>query len=128
WRVVDVAPILAEIKTAPDRLRPGVVGSTLLANALSAGRLGNAVAAEVAAGGLRDLEASMKARKAPETKKEEIMVLEADGMALLAAGVRKAPVKKLDQPAATEESMNPPPAPPAEQNDDRPIKRAHELP
>ena len=127
WRVVDVAPILAEIKTAPDRLRPGVVGSTLLANALSAGRLGNAAAAEVAAGGLRDLEASMKARKAAETKQVEIMVLEADGMALLAGGDRNAAVKKLEQAAATEESMNPPSGPPGEQDDDPPIKPAHEL-
>ena len=50
WRVVDVTPILAQIKAEPDKVRPGVVGSTLLANALSAGRLGNVAAAQLAAG------------------------------------------------------------------------------
>jgi len=127
WRVVDVAPILAEIKTAPDRLRPSVAGSTLLANALSASRLGNVAAAQLAAAGLRDLEASMKARKAGETKQVEIMALEADGMALLAGGDRNAAVKKLEQAAAAEESMDPPSGPPGEQDTDPPIKPAHEL-
>src|SRR5262245_25893011 len=127
WRVVDVAPLLAEIKNAPDRLRPSVAGATLLANALSASRLGSVAAAQLAAGGLRDLEASMKARKAAETKQVEIMALEADGMALLAGGDRNAAVKKLEQAAATEESMDPPSGPPGEQDTDPPIKPAHEL-
>src|SRR5207244_7327255 len=96
WRVANVAPIIAEIQAAPDRVKPGPAGSTLLANALSAARLGNAAAAQLAAGGLRDLEASMKARKAGDTKQVEVMVLEADGMALLAGGDRNAAVKKLE--------------------------------
>jgi hypothetical protein len=125
--VVDVAPILAEIKAAPDRLRPSVAGSTLLANALSAGRLGNVAAARLAAGGLHDLEASMKARKAGETQQVEIMALEADGMALLAGGDRDAAVKRLEQAAGIEESMDPPSGPPGEQDTDPPIKPAHEL-
>jgi tetratricopeptide (TPR) repeat protein len=127
WRVVDVASIVAQIKAEPDKVRPSVVGSTLLANALSAGRLGNAAAAQLAAGGLRDLEASMKARKAGETKQVEIMALEADGMALLAGGDRDAAVKRLEQAAAVEESMDPPSGPPGEQDTDPPIKPAHEL-
>src|SRR6266545_2407453 len=127
WRVVDVAPVIAEIKTAPDRLRPSVAGSTLLANALSAGHLRNSAAAKVAATGLRDLEASMKARKAGETKQVEIMALEADGMALLAGGDRDGALKRLEQAAVIEESMDPPSGPPGEQDTDPPIKPAHEL-
>ena len=127
WKLTDVAPILAEIKAAPDRLRPGVAGSTLLANALSAARLGNVAAAQLAAGGLRDLEASMKGRKAAETKQVEIMALEADGMAFLAGVDQSAAVKRLERAAAIEESMDPPSGPPGEQEDDPPIKPAHEL-
>jgi len=69
----------------------------------------------------------MKARKAGETKQVEIMALEADGMALLAGGDRNAAVKKLEQAAAVEESMDPPSGPPGEQDNDPPIKPAHEL-
>ena len=127
WRLTDVAPIVAQIKDAPDRVTARIAGATLLAAALSAARLGNAAAAELAAGGLRDLEVSMKARKAGDTKQVEIMALEAGGMSLLAAGDRNAAVKKLEQAAATEESMNPPSGPPGEQDDDPPIKPAHEL-
>jgi hypothetical protein len=127
WRVVDVAPIVAQIKDAPDRVNPQAAGSTLLAAALSAARLGNAAAAKVAAGGLRDLEASMKARKAADTKQVEIAAFEADGMSLLATGDRNGAVKKLEQAAAIEESMDPPSGPPGEQGDDPPIKPAHEL-
>ena len=104
-----------------------VAGSTLLAAAMSAARLGNAAAAELAAGGLRDLVASMKARKAFETKQVEIMALEAAGMALLARGDRDAAVKTLEQAAGIEESMDPPSGPPGEQDTDPPIKPAHEL-
>ncbi len=127
WRVVDVAPIIAEIKAAPDRVIPRIAGSTLLASALSAGRLGNAAAAKLAAGGLRDLEVSMKERKAGETKHVEIMTLEADGMALLAGGDRDAAVKRLEEAARIEESMDPPSGPPGENDTDPPIKPAHEL-
>ena len=127
WRVVDVAPVVAEIKAAPDKVKPSVAGATLLAAALSAERLGNAAAAALAAGGLRDLEVSMKARKAGETKQVEIMALEADGMALLAGGDRTGAVKRLEQAAVIEESMDPPSGPPGEQDTDPPIKPAHEL-
>src|SRR5206468_10105631 len=40
---------------------------------------------------------------------------------------QNAAVKKLEQAAAVEESMNPPSGPPGEQEDDPPIKPAHEL-
>ena len=62
WRTVDVAPIVARIKAAPDDINVRAASSMLLAAALSAAHLRNAAAAELAAGGLRDLEASMKAR------------------------------------------------------------------
>src|SRR6185503_19511526 len=88
WQLVDVAPLLARIKAEPDRITERIAGSTLLAAALSAARLRNAAAAELASGGLRDLAASMKARKAFETRQVEIMALEAAGMALLARGDR----------------------------------------
>jgi tetratricopeptide (TPR) repeat protein len=127
WRLADVAPIVAQIKAEPDRVNPRIVGATLLAAALSAAHLRNAAAAEVAAGGLRDLEASMKARKAGDTKQVEIMALEASGMALLAGGDRNAAIKKLEQAAAIEASMDPPSGPPGEQDTDPPIKPAHEL-
>src|SRR5437667_63628 len=70
---------------------------------------------------------SMKARKAAETKQVEIMALEADGMARLARGDRNTAVKKFEQAAEVEESMDPPSGPPGEQDDDPPIKPAHEL-
>jgi tetratricopeptide (TPR) repeat protein len=127
WRIADVAPIIAQIQDAPDRVNPRVAGATLLANALSAAYLRNGPAAKVAAAGLRDLEASMKARKAGETKQVEIMALEADGMALFAGGDRAGAVKKLEQAASIEESMDPPSGPPGEQDTDPPIKPAHEL-
>jgi tetratricopeptide (TPR) repeat protein len=127
WRVVDVAPLVAQIKAASDKVNARTAGSTLLAAALSAGRLGNAAAAELAAGGLRDLETSMKARKMNETKQVEIMALEATGMALLARGDRDAAVKTLEQAAGIEESMDPPSGPPGEQDTDPPITPAHEL-
>ena len=73
WQVVDVAPLLAQIKAEPNRTTERITGSTLLAAAMSAARLGNAAAAEQASGGLRDLAAAMKARKAFETRQVEIM-------------------------------------------------------
>jgi tetratricopeptide (TPR) repeat protein len=127
WQVAEVAPIIAQIRDAPDRVNPKVVGATLLAAAFSAAHLQNAAAAKVAAAGLRDLEASMKARKAGETKQVEIMALEADGMALLAGGDRDGALKRLEQAAVIEESMDPPSGPPGEQDTDPPIKPAHEL-
>ena len=127
WKVVDVSATVAQIKAAPDKINVRAAGATLLAAALSAGHLRNAAAAELAAGGLRDLEASMKARKVRETKQIEIMALEAAGMAELARGNHDAAVKKLEQAAAIEESMDPPSGPPGEQETDPPIKPAHEL-
>src|SRR5262245_59117032 len=127
WQVLDVAPLLARIKAEPDRITERVAGSTLLAAALSAALLGNAAAAELASGGLRDLVAAMKARKAFETRQVEIMALEAAGMAQLARGDRDGAVKTLAQAAETEEAMEPPSGPPGEQDTDPPIKPAHEL-
>src|SRR5262245_39101897 len=127
WQVIDVAPILTQIKAAPDRLTARTTGSTLLAAALSASRLGNAAAADLAAGGLRDLLAAMKANGFSQNKAVDIMALEANGMARLARGDRDDAVKSLQQAAAIEESMEPPSGPPGEQDDDPPIKPAHEL-
>lgn len=127
WQPIDVAPIVAQLKTAPDKINPRAVANTLLAGALSAEHLGNAAASEVAAEGLRGLEASMKARGSGATKQIEIMALEATGMAQLARGNRDAAVTTLERAAAVEESMDPPSGPPGEQDDDPPIKPAHEL-
>jgi tetratricopeptide (TPR) repeat protein len=127
WQAVDVAKLLAQIKAEPDRINERVSGSTLLAAALSAARLGNAAAAELAGGGLRELVTAMKARKAFETRQVEIMALEASGMALLARGDRDGAVKTLEQAAGIEEAMEPPSGPPGEQDTDPPIKPAHEL-
>ena len=127
WQLIDVAPILAQIKAAPDRLTARTTGSTLLAAALGASHLGNAAASDLAAGGLRDLVAAMKANGFSQNKAAEIMALEAGGMALLARGDRDGAVKSLLQAAAAEESMEPPSGPPGEQDDDPPVKPAHEL-
>jgi tetratricopeptide (TPR) repeat protein len=127
WQIVDVAPLVAQIKAAPDKVNVRAAGSTLLAAALSASRLGNAAAAELASGGLRDLAASMKARRVAETKQVEIMALEAAGMAQLAKGDRDGAIKTLGEAAGIEESMEPPSGPPGEQETDPPIKPAHEL-
>jgi tetratricopeptide (TPR) repeat protein len=127
WRVVDTAPLVAQIKAAPDKVNARIAGSTLLAAALGAGWLKNAAAAELAAEGLRELERSMKARKVSETKQVEIMALEASGMAQLARGDGDGAVKTLQQAAALEEAMEPPSGPPGEQETDPPIKPAHEL-
>jgi tetratricopeptide (TPR) repeat protein len=127
WQAADVSPIVAQIKAAPDKVNARIAGSVLLAAALSAGHLKNAAAAEAAAGGLRDLAASMKARGVAETKQVEIMALEAAGMARFAAGDRDAAVKTLQQATAIEEAMDPPSGPPGEQETDPPIKPAHEL-
>jgi len=126
WQVVDVAPVIARIKT-DDRITERITGSTLLAAALSAARLGNVAAADLASGGLRDLVASMKARKAFETRQVEIMALEAAGMAQFARDDRDGAVKTLEQAASIEEAMEPPSGPPGEQDTDPPIKPAHEL-
>jgi tetratricopeptide (TPR) repeat protein len=127
WQLVDVAPIIAQIKAAPDKLTARITGSTLLAAALSASRLGNAAASDLAAGGLRDLTTAMKANGFSENKQVEIMALEAAGMAQLARADREGAVKTLEQAAAIEESMDPPSGPPGENDDDPPIKPAHEL-
>jgi len=127
WQLVDVAPLIARIKAEPDRVTERITGSTLLAAALSAARLGNAAAAELASGGLRDLVAAMKARRAHETRQVEIMALEAAGMTQLARGDRDGAARTLEQAASIEESMEPPSGPPGEQDDDPPIKPAHEL-
>ena len=127
WKVMDVAAIVGQIQTAPDKVNSRISGSVLLAAALGAGRLGNAAAAELAAGGLRSLEASMKARGVGETRQVEIMALEATGIARLAGGDRDGAVKTLQQAAAIEEAMDPPSGPPGEQETDPPIKPAHEL-
>src|SRR5262245_38985059 len=127
WQLIDVAPILARIKAEPDRLTARITGSTLLAAALSASRLGNAAASAAAAGGLRDLVAAMKEHGFSENKAVQIMALESSGMAQLARGDREAAVKTLEQAAAIEESMEPPSGPPGENDDDPPIKPAHEL-
>jgi tetratricopeptide (TPR) repeat protein len=94
---------------------------------LSASRLKNAAASDLAAGGLRDLVAAMKANGFSQNKAVEIMALEAGGMAQLARGEREAALKALEQAAAIEESMEPPSGPPGENDDDPPIKPAHEL-
>jgi hypothetical protein len=94
---------------------------------MSAARLGNVAAAELAGGGLRDLVAAMKARKAFETRQVEIMALEAAGMALLARGDRDGAVKTLAQAADIEEAMEPPSGPPGEQDTDSANQPAHEL-
>ena len=127
WQVVDVAPILAQIKAAPDRLTARIAGATLLAAALSASRLKNAAASDLAAGGLRDLVTAMKEHGFSQNKAVQIMALEAGGMAQLARGDREAAVKALEQAATIEESMEPPSGPPGENDDDPPIKPAHEL-
>src|SRR5438034_565883 len=44
WQLIDIAPIIAQIKAAPDRLTARITGSTLLAAAVGASRLGNAAA------------------------------------------------------------------------------------
>ena len=127
WQVVDVAPLIARIKAESDRITERIIGSTLLAAALSAARLGNAASAELASGGLRDLVASMKARRAFETRQVEIMALEAAGMAQFARGDRDGAVRTLEQAASIEEAMEPPSGPPGEQDTDPPVKPAHEL-
>jgi len=127
WQVVDVTPLIVRIKAEPDRVTERTTGATLLAAALSASRLGDAQSAERASGGLRDLVASVKARRAFETRQVEIMALESTGMAQLARGDRTAAIKTLEQAASMEESMEPPSGPPGEQEDDPPIKPAHEL-
>jgi tetratricopeptide (TPR) repeat protein len=127
WQLVDVAPLIAQIKAAPDKMIARITASTLLAAALSAGRLGNPAAAELAAGGLQDLVASLKARGVGETKQIEIMALEARGMAQSAHGDREGALKRLEQAAALEETMDPPSGPPGENDTDPPIKPAHEL-
>ena len=127
WQLVDVAPILAQIKAAPDRLTARITGATLLAAALSASRLKNAAASDLAAHGLRDLVAAMKEYGFSENKAVQIMALESGGMAQLARGDREAAVKALEQAAAIEESMEPPSGPPGENDTDPPIKPAHEL-
>jgi tetratricopeptide (TPR) repeat protein len=127
WRVADIAPVVAQIRTAPTSVNARISGSVLLAAALGAGHLKNAAAAELAAAGLRELVASMKKQGVAETKQVEIMALEATGMARLAAGDRDAAVKALTEAAAIEEAMDPPSGPPGEQETDPPIKPAHEL-
>jgi tetratricopeptide (TPR) repeat protein len=127
WQLVDVAPLIARIKAEPDRITERIAGSTLLAAALSAARLGNAAAAELASGGLRDLVAAMTARRAFETRQVEIMALESAGMTQLARGDRDGAVRALEQAATIEQSMEPPSGPPGEQDGDPPVKPAHEL-
>ena len=127
WKLGDVAPILDQIKASPDRLTARVTGASLLAAALSASRLKDAAASDLAAGGLRDLVTAMKEHGFSQNKAVQIMALEAGGMAQLARGDREAAVKTLEQAAAIEESMEPPSGPPGENDDDPPIKPAHEL-
>src|SRR4029450_9360625 len=101
-----------------------IAGATLLAAALSASRLKNAAASDLAAGGRPARRADPHVERtthAPST------ALEAGGMAQLARGDREAAVKALEQAATIEESMEPPSGPPGENDDDPPIKPAHEL-
>ena len=127
WRKVDVTSLVARITAAAKDVNVRAASSVLLAAALSAARLGDAAASELAAGGLRDLAALSKARGVIETKQLEIMALEASGMALLARGDRTKSVEALERAARIEESMDPPSGPPGEQETDPPIKPAHEL-
>ncbi len=127
WRKVDVTSLVAKIQAAAKDVNVRAASSMLLAAALSAARLGDAAASELAAGGLRDLAALSKARGVTETKQLEIMALEATGMALLARGDRNKAVEALEEAAKIEESMDPPSGPPGEQETDPPIKPAHEL-
>jgi tetratricopeptide (TPR) repeat protein len=127
WRKVDVASLVARIKAAAKDLNARAASSELLAAAMSAARLQDPAASELAAGGLRDLAALSKSRGVVETKQLEIMAFEATGMALLARGDRTKAVEALQRAATIEESMDPPSGPPGEQETDPPIKPAHEL-
>lgn len=127
WRKVDVTPLVTRIKAAASDVHARTASSVLLAAALSAASLGDATASELAAGGLRDLAALLKARGVIETKQVEIMALEATGVALVAGGDRDKGVAALERAASVEESMDPPSGPPGEQETDPPIKPAHEL-
>ncbi len=127
WKKVDVTQLVARITAAATDVNVRAATSVLLAAALSAARLGDADASELAAGGLRGLAALVKARGVMETKQVEIMALEATGVALVARGDRGKAVEALDRAARLEESMDTPSGPPGEQDTDPPIKPAHEL-
>jgi tetratricopeptide (TPR) repeat protein len=127
WQRVDVAPLVAQVEAAPEKINARIAASTLLAASLNASGLRDAAAADLAARGLGALSASMKARRVAETKQVEIMALEAAGMAHLTRGDKDAAAKTLERAAALEESMDPPSGPPGENDTDPPIKPAHEL-
>lgn len=127
WRTIDVTPTVARITAAASDINVRAVSNMLLAAALGASRLGDAAAADLAAGGLRDLAALVKARGVTEAKQIEIMALEATGMALIARGDRDKAVEALERAARMEESMDTPSGPPGEQDTDPPIKPALEL-
>ena len=127
WQRVDVAPLVAQVEAAPEKINARITASTLLAASLNASGLRDAAAADLAARGLGALSASMKARRVAETKQVEIMALEAAGMAHLTRGDKDAAAKTLEQAAALEEAMDPPSGPPGENDTDPPIKPAHEL-
>jgi tetratricopeptide (TPR) repeat protein len=127
WQRVDVAPLVAQVEAASDTHNARNTASTLLAATVSARGLRDAAAADLAARGLGELSASMKARRVTETKQVEIMALEAAGMAQLTRGDQDGAVKTLERAAVLEESMDPPSGPPGENDTDPPVKPAHEL-
>ncbi len=130
WQVPgDLGQLVERILDDPSEVRSHAAGAVLLAAGISAARLGDVAAAELAEQGARELHEYLDAM-GPENRsvtQAAVTRKEIEAMARLAKGDSDAAVRLLQDATAIEETMVPPSGPPGEQPTDGPIKPSHEL-
>lgn len=130
WRVPpDLSQLVERIMDDPSEVRSHAAGAVLLAAGVSAARLDDVAAADLAVQGVRELHAYLDAMggDASSVKQAAVTLKEVEAMAQLAKGQADAAVRLLEEATAIEETMVPPSGPPGEGTTDGPIKPSHEL-
>ena len=130
WQVPsDLEQLVERILDDPSQVRSHAAGAVLLAAGISAARLGDVAAAELAEQGAREVHEYLDAmgRENRSVTQAAVTRKEIEAMARLAKGDSDAAVRLLQDATAIEETMVPPSGPPGERPTDGPIKPSHEL-
>ena len=130
WRIPpDLSQLVERIVDDPSEVRSHAAGAVLLAAGVSAARLGDLAAVNLAVQGAREMHAYLDAMgsESSSAKQAAVALKEIEAMAQLAKGQADAAVRLLEEATAIEETMVPPSGPPGEGVTDGPIKPSHEL-
>ena len=130
WRIPpDLSQLVELIMDDPSEVRSHAAGAVLLAAGVSAARLGDVGAADLAEQGAREIHAYLDAmgRENRSVTQAAVTLKEVEAMAQLAKGQSDAAVRLLEVATAIEETMVPPSGPPGESPTDGPIKPSYEL-